>query len=188
MDGTRLRKWHQRKVMTRKKVAILLKMITLNHLQKRMLLSRKKKEISSQAYGKRVEQLKSIIKSCGMSIPPTVYKRVKQAPESKREAYLIKELEDILGKEGLSTNPSEKEIKAVRKEKERAKELEGIDMSNIVSSSRRRSTSNFLIPPKPSKPIESDDDNQEDTDDDNDDSDSDDASEGFGEDVEDESD
>lgn len=28
--------------------------------------------------------------------------------ESKREAYLIKELEGILKKEGLSTNPSEK--------------------------------------------------------------------------------
>ncbi|KAF8377037.1 hypothetical protein HHK36_030409 [Tetracentron sinense] len=68
----------------------------------------KKKEVSTQAYGKHVEHLKSIIKSCAMSVPPTVYKRVKQAPESKRESYLIKELEAILGKEGLSTNPSEK--------------------------------------------------------------------------------
>ena len=42
------------------------------------------------------------------SIPPSVYKRVKQAPESKREARLIKELEEILEREGLSTNPSEK--------------------------------------------------------------------------------
>lgn len=33
---------------------------------------------------------------------------MKQAPESKRESFLIKELEDILRKEGLSTNPSEK--------------------------------------------------------------------------------
>ncbi len=42
------------------------------------------------------------------SIAPTVYRKAKMAPESKREACLIKELEDILEKEGLSTNPSEK--------------------------------------------------------------------------------
>jgi hypothetical protein len=29
-------------------------------------------------------------------------------PENKREAHLIKELEEILSKEGLSANPSEK--------------------------------------------------------------------------------
>jgi hypothetical protein len=43
-----------------------------------------------------------------ISIPPSVYRRAKQAPESKREASLIKELEDILEKEGLSSHPSEK--------------------------------------------------------------------------------
>ncbi|RVX22611.1 hypothetical protein CK203_012547 [Vitis vinifera] len=68
----------------------------------------KRKEVSAPAYGKRVENLKSIIKSCAMSVPPSVYKRVKQAPENKREAHLIKELEEILSKEGLSKNPSEK--------------------------------------------------------------------------------
>ncbi|KAJ0976020.1 hypothetical protein J5N97_017985 [Dioscorea zingiberensis] len=122
----------------------------------------KKREIPTQsAYGKQVEHLKSIIKSCGMGVPPSVYRRAKQAPESKREAYLIKELEDILEKEGLSTNPSEKEIKAVKKKKERAKELEGIDMSNIVSSTRRRSTSSFIPPPKPKVLVESEDDEEE---------------------------
>ncbi|KAL5982496.1 hypothetical protein ACLOJK_016569 [Asimina triloba] len=118
---------------------------------------KKKRETSTQVYGKRVEHLKSIIKACGMrshlddttSVPPSVYKKVKQAPENKREAHLIKELEEILKKEGLSSNPSEKEIKEVKKKKERAKELEGIDMSNIVSSTRRRSTSSFLLPPPP---------------------------------------
>ncbi|OVA10415.1 hypothetical protein BVC80_917g20 [Macleaya cordata] len=69
---------------------------------------KKKRDVSTNVYGKRVEHLKSVIKSCGMIVPPSVYKRAKQAPESKREAHLIKELEDILGKEGLSTNPSEK--------------------------------------------------------------------------------
>ncbi|XP_058115361.1 uncharacterized protein LOC131258224 isoform X5 [Magnolia sinica] len=117
---------------------------------------KKKRETSTQVYGKRVEHLKSIIKACRLSIPPPVYKRAKQAPENKREAHLIKELEEILRKEGLSSNPSEKEIKEVKKQKERAKQ--GIDMSNIVSSSRRRSTSNFIIPPpKPRLAVEKND-------------------------------
>ncbi|KAJ0024814.1 hypothetical protein Pint_08200 [Pistacia integerrima] len=70
----------------------------------------KKKEVSTPAYGKRVEHLKTVIKSCGMSVPPSIYKKVKQVPENKRETQLIKELEDILSREGLSSNPSEKDI------------------------------------------------------------------------------
>ncbi|CAI0585033.1 unnamed protein product [Linum tenue] len=105
----------------------------------------KKREPSTPApiYGKRVEHLKSVIKSCGMSVPPAIYKKVKQVPEK---------------------------IKEVRRRKERAKELEGIDMSNIVSSSRRRSTSSYVPPPKPPKvPIESDSDSDEAEDEDDDD-------------------
>lgn len=41
------------------------------------------------------------------------------------------------------------EIKDCRKRKETARELEGIDMSNIISSSRRRSTFSFAAPVKP---------------------------------------
>ncbi|GAB4844894.1 hypothetical protein Ancab_038285 [Ancistrocladus abbreviatus] len=115
-----------------------------------------KKEAPKAPYGKRVEHLKSVIKSCGMSVPPSIYKKVKQAPENKREASLIKELEEILSKEGLSTDPTEKEIKEVKKRKDRAKELEGIDLSNIVTSSRRRSTTSFAPPPKPKTPVDSD--------------------------------
>lgn len=160
---------------------------------------KEKSEKPAQIYGKRVERLKSIIKSCGMSVPPSVYKRVKQVPESKREGVLIKELEEILEREGLSTDPSEKEIKAVKKKKERAKDLEGIDMSNIVASSRRRTTSSFIPPPKPK--IESaseedeggeEDDNQENEEDsdeeDNNDEDSSEASDGGEEEADEESD
>ncbi|KAK8580251.1 hypothetical protein V6N13_143368 [Hibiscus sabdariffa] len=130
-----------------------------------------RKETSAPVYGKRVEHLKSVIKSCGMSVPPSIYKRVKQVPENKREAQLIKELQEILYKEGLSANPSEKEIKDVRKKKERARELEGIDMSNIVSSSRRRPTTSFVPPPKPKIPDVSDDDESEESDEDDSDDD-----------------
>lgn len=123
-----------------------------------------KKEVVALVYGKKVERLKSIIKACGMSVAPTVYKKAKQAPEEKREAFLVKELQEILSKEGLSTNPSEKEIKEVKRRKERAKELEGIDTSNIVVGSRRRSTFNFVAPPKPKEIIESDSDDDDDDD------------------------
>ncbi|KAK1436454.1 hypothetical protein QVD17_02234 [Tagetes erecta] len=130
-----------------------------------------KKEVAAPVYGKKVERLKSLIKACGMTVAPTVYKKAKQAPENKREAVLIKELEEILSKEGLSTNPSEKEIKDVKRRKERAKELEGIDTSNIVQGSRRRSTS--FPPPRPVEPIVSSDDDSEDEDGDGSDGDED---------------
>ncbi|KAI3685549.1 hypothetical protein L6452_34797 [Arctium lappa] len=130
-----------------------------------------KKDVVAPVYGKKVERLKSIIKSCGMSVAPTMYKKAKQVPEDKREAFLIKELQEVLSKEGLSTKPTEKEIKEVKRRKERAKELEGIDTSNIVLGSRRRSTSNFIPPPKPKEPIVPDGDDSEDNDnDDGDDS------------------
>ena len=59
----------------------------------------------------------------------------------------------------------------MRKRKERAKELEGIDTSNIVSSSRRRSTTSFVAPPKPKIPDVSDDDESEESDEDDGDDD-----------------
>lgn len=65
------------------------------------------------------------------------------------------------------------EIKEVRKKKERAKELEGIDMSNIVTSSRRRSATSFVPPPKPKLPDESESDDSEDSEKEDEDSDDD---------------
>ncbi|PHU19582.1 hypothetical protein BC332_10733 [Capsicum chinense] len=111
---------------------------------------------ANAGYGKRVEHLKSIFKACGMSVAPSIYKRAKQVSDDKREGFLIKELEKILAAEGLSMNPTEKEIKEVKKKKERAKELEGIDLSNIVSNTRRRSTSSFVAPPRPKSPPKKD--------------------------------
>ncbi|KAL4559205.1 hypothetical protein LXL04_031339 [Taraxacum kok-saghyz] len=128
-----------------------------------------KKEVVAPVYGKKVERLKSVIKACGMSVSPSVYRKAKQVPEDKREAFLLKELKEILSKEGLSANPSEKEIKEVKRRKEKAKELEGIDTSNIVTGSRRRSTFNFVAPPRPKAPIEDDGDESEESDDDDDD-------------------
>lgn len=133
----------------------------------------KKKQVSTPTpvYSKRVEHLKSVIKACGMSVPPVIYKKVKQVPENKRDGQLIKELEEILSREGLSSNPSEKEIKEVNRKKARAKELEGIDMSNIVSSTRRRATISFAAPPppKPKIPVETSGKDTKGSDNDNDD-------------------
>lgn len=42
------------------------------------------------------------------SVPPSIYKKVKQVPDDERETFLVKELEGILSREGLSKNPSEK--------------------------------------------------------------------------------
>ncbi|CAN6468446.1 unnamed protein product [Victoria cruziana] len=147
---------------------------------------KEEKPKTSLEYGKKVEHLKNIIRSCGMCVPPSVYKRVKQAPESKQESSLVKELEDILTREGLSLNPSEKEIKDVRRRKERAKDLEGIDASNIISGSRRTRT-NFLMPLNPKVSEESSEDSDEgDTDDEA--GDSDEKNDALHEDGEDESD
>lgn len=44
------------------------------------------------------------------SVPPVVYKKVKQVSENEREGFLVKELKDILSREGLSTDPSEKGV------------------------------------------------------------------------------
>lgn len=41
-------------------------------------------------------------------MPPIVYKKAKQVPDNKREDFIIKELEKILEKEGLSRKPDEK--------------------------------------------------------------------------------
>lgn len=61
------------------------------------------------------------------------------------------------------------EIKEVKKRKKTAKELEGIDLSNIVSNTRRRSTSSFVAPPRPKSPPKTDKNDDKDGDSDADD-------------------
>jgi hypothetical protein len=95
------------------------------------------------------------------SVPPNIYKKAKQAPQEKREAMLIEELEQILAKEGLSSDPSALEIKEVKKRKNISRELEGIDTNNIVWNSRRRSSTSFAPPPKPKVTAESESESDE---------------------------
>lgn len=126
----------------------------------------KKTTNATVVHGEQVEQLKKIIKACGMTIPPVVYRKARQFPESKQEAHLIQELMAILNREGLSSSSTDKEIRAVKKRKEKAKELEGIDTTNIISEPRgRRATSNFFHPPPQYKASDEEDDDSDDEDD-----------------------
>lgn len=47
-----------------------------------------------------------LLKETFSRVPPSVYRKAKQAPEERREAVLIKEMEAILLKEGLTANAS----------------------------------------------------------------------------------
>jgi len=126
----------------------------------------KKATNASVVHGERVEHLKKIIKACGMTVPPIVYRKARQYPESKQEAQLIEELMAILKREGLSSSPTDKEIRAVKRRKEKAKELEGIDTTNIISEPRgRRAASNFFLPPPQYKVSDEDEEDSDDEDD-----------------------
>ncbi|CAI5485832.1 unnamed protein product [Closterium sp. Naga37s-1] len=107
-----------------------------------------------------VERLKKVFQACGLRVPPNVYKKARQAAgeaasAGQHEAALVGELEALLDREGLSSHPSEKEIKAFRRRRDKAKELEGIDVSNIVDAPRGRRSSrptSFAPPQPPPRP------------------------------------
>ncbi|XP_024359249.1 uncharacterized protein [Physcomitrium patens] len=137
----------------------------------------KKPVESKPVYGKKVELFKSTIKACGITVPPSVYRKAKQAPEERREAVLIKEMEAILLKEGLTANASKDDIKAVKKRKEKLKDLEGMDTSNIIVEStgrprRAAASANNFFAPKPSKPIDLGEEDEDEDDDEEQESDS----------------
>ncbi|CAI5488376.1 unnamed protein product [Closterium sp. Naga37s-1] len=122
-----------------------------------------KKEDDSSAAAPRsaaVERLKKVFQACGLRVPPNVYKKARQAAgeaasAGQHEAALVGELEALLDREGLSSHPSEKEIKAFRRRRDKAKELEGIDVSNIVDAPRGRRSSrptSFAPPQPPPRP------------------------------------
>lgn len=105
------------------------------------------------AQDKKVEHLKKTIKACGLGIPPSIYKKAKQLPDDKHDSFLIKELEGILNRQGLSSNPTEKEIKAAKRRIAREKDLEGIDTTNIIMEPRGRRSTSQLFPPVYKPPV-----------------------------------
>lgn len=92
-------------------------------------------EKNSGTRSARVEKLKRILKTATITISPNIYVK------HKREDELYEALCGLLKKEGLSPNPSDREIAAVRKRKQIERDLDGIDTSNIISTGRRRRTS-----------------------------------------------
>ncbi|KAI6689457.1 hypothetical protein NL676_026285 [Syzygium grande] len=48
------------------------------------------------------------LQSDAQSVPPSIYEKVEQVSEDKHEAFLMKELKEILSREGLSTDPTDK--------------------------------------------------------------------------------
>ncbi|XP_073315066.1 zinc finger CCCH domain-containing protein ZFN-like [Primulina huaijiensis] len=77
--------------------------------QSKLSVEKPRKEKPAPGYGRKVEHLKSVIKACGMSVAPSIYKKAKQVSDEKREAFIVKELEGILIREGLSKDPNEKD-------------------------------------------------------------------------------
>eukprot|EP00955_Chlamydomonas_euryale_P078695 363193-Chlamydomonas_euryale.AAC.13 len=86
-----------------------------------------------KAYSKRVEKLRTICKQATITIPPGVY-----AKNSGSEGDLVRALGQLLEKHELCPTSSASEIQAVRKQIQTQKDLDGIDMSNIISTGGRR--------------------------------------------------
>merc|ERR1712060_264822 len=79
-----------------------------------------------------IARAKTILKEASIRIPPRLYS------VHKTEAALESALLGLLSKEGLSSSSTRKEIAKVRKRLEMQRDLDGIDISNIVDTGRRR--------------------------------------------------
>jgi hypothetical protein len=84
-------------------------------------------------YGKRIEKLRAACRAATVTIPPTTYVKNKGSEEALAAA-----LEALLAKHGLSAGSGERELARVKAQLALAKDLEGIDASNIVEGGRRR--------------------------------------------------
>ena len=92
----------------------------------------KRRKVRSAATEKKAAKVKKILKLASIRIPPRLYS-VHKTEESLEAALL-----GLLEKENLGLGSTKKEISKVRKRLELARDMDGIDMSNIVSGRRRR--------------------------------------------------
>jgi hypothetical protein len=101
--------------------------------------SRKRKSTSTSAgsihgpglgSSKRAQRLKESVRTAGIGVPPTVFKKAESEDE------LCDMLVQVLEREGLSEKSRKDELKQVKQRRDIEKELEGIDSSNIVSTPR----------------------------------------------------
>ena len=90
----------------------------------------------------RTTLLKSLLKQAAIPVPPTIYKTA-----AGDEAALCVALEALLAREGLSAGSDTRAVEKVRRRRELAKDLDGIDAKNIVDDGRRPSRATALRPP-----------------------------------------
>jgi len=90
----------------------------------------------------RTTLLKSLLKQAAIPVPPTIYKTA-----AGDEAALCVALEALLAREGLSAGSDARAVEKVRRRRELAKDLDGIDAKNIVDDGRRPSRATALRPP-----------------------------------------
>ena len=89
------------------------------------------KEPKVANHSKVIAKAKGILKTASIRIPVNVFAKNKTIPS------LECALEELLGKHGLSLSSSAKQIRGVRKKLEIARDLDGIDLSNVMTSGRR---------------------------------------------------
>eukprot|EP00887_Chlorella_sp_A99_P006169 scaffold3.g6169.t1 len=82
-------------------------------------------------YSRQVEKLRALCKAATITIPPATYVK------NKDNASLEQALEALLEKHGLSADAGEKQVAKAKQRLQVARELEGIDTSNIIDGGRR---------------------------------------------------
>ncbi|GFH16272.1 uncharacterized protein HaLaN_12659, partial [Haematococcus lacustris] len=90
----------------------------------------KGKKAPAKKYSGKVEKLRNICRLASVKIPPGVYK-------AKSDAGVEEALQALLSKHGLNASSSEAKISQVKKKLEKERELDGMDMGNIISTSSR---------------------------------------------------
>ena len=88
---------------------------------------------AAQNVSSEITALKRVLKLATIRIPPRVFVINKNKEESLRVA-----LESLLEKHGLSVSSSRKRINKVKKRLEVERDMEGIDVSNVIAGRRRQ--------------------------------------------------
>lgn len=119
------------------------------------------------AHSVQVDKLKRVCQDAAIRVPPTVYSRHRGDDDA-----LCRALEELLHRYGLSVNSSTDQIRRARREIETSRELDGIDLGNIIGERPRRAAAKVdfsaVLNPKYPKPEDEDKEEDEDEDDESD--------------------
>eukprot|EP00192_Tetraselmis_astigmatica_P021822 CAMPEP_0117668684 /NCGR_PEP_ID=MMETSP0804-20121206/11691_1 /TAXON_ID=1074897 /ORGANISM="Tetraselmis astigmatica, Strain CCMP880" /LENGTH=270 /DNA_ID=CAMNT_0005476613 /DNA_START=254 /DNA_END=1067 /DNA_ORIENTATION=+ len=89
------------------------------------------KPATSSSYGQRITKLQKICKSATIAIPPNTY-------HGKDEDLIYERLLELLGKHDLDSHSSAVDIQRAREGLQKQRDLDGLDMSNIIEGRPRR--------------------------------------------------